>query len=109
MILLILLISLLAVSAVSAADNATSDVESVEKTTDEVVSVEENQVSLKENTNSGTFDDLQTEINNAPEGSVLNLTRDYNGAKNKVVLLNKNLTIDGQGHTIDCLGDDCSA
>ena len=109
----------MAVSAVSAADNATSDVESVEETTDEVVSVEEttdevvsveeNQVSLNENSNNGTFDDLQTEINNAPEGSVLNLTRDYNGAKNKVVLLNKNLTIDGQGHTIDCLGDDCSA
>ena len=28
----------------------------------------------------GTFDDLQKEIDNAPVGSVLNLTRDYNGA-----------------------------
>ena len=117
MILTIVLVSLLAVSAVSAADNTTSDVASVEKTDEvisvdkakEVISVKENQVILSENNNVGTFDDLQTEINNAPEGSVLNLTRDYNGAKNKVVLLNKNLTIDGQGHTIDCLGDDCSA
>ena len=28
----------------------------------------------------GTFDDLQKEIDNARVGSVLNLTRDYNGA-----------------------------
>ena len=117
LILTVILVSLLAVSAVSAADNTTSDVASVEKTDEvisvdkakEVISVKENQVILSENNNVGTFDDLQNEINNAPAGSVLNLTRDYNGAKNKVVLLNKNLTIDGQGHTIDCLGDDCSA
>ena len=100
----------MAVSAVSAADNATSDAVSVEKTTDEVVSVEENQVSLKENTNSGTFDDLQTEINNAPAGSVLNLTRDYNGHSGSRIQFNKDLTIDGQGHTLDCLGEGgCSA
>ena len=79
-ILLIFLVVLLSVSTVSAADNATSNIASVEKTTDEIVSVEENQVILSENNESGTFADLQSEINNAPEGSVLNLTRDYNGA-----------------------------
>lgn len=100
----------MAVSAVSAADNATSDVENVEKTTDEVVSVNENQVSLKENTNNGTFDDLQNEINNTPAGSVLNLTRDYNGHSGYRIQFNKDLTIDGQGHTLDCLGEGgCSA
>ena len=40
MVLAIFFVSLLAISAVSAADNATSDVVGVEKTTDEVVSVE---------------------------------------------------------------------
>ncbi len=115
----ILLASLLAVSAVSAADNATSDaisvettdeVISVENTTDEIVSVEENQIILKENNDVGTFDDLQIEIDNATEGSVLNLTRDYNGAYGSRIQFNKNLTIDGQGHTLDCLGKGgCSA
>ncbi len=58
----------------------------------------------------GTFGDLQSEINNAPTGSVLFLSRDYNGATNSRVNLNKDLTIDGQGHTIDCLGkENCFA
>ena len=117
--LTVILVSLLAVSAVSAADNATDDVVSVEETTDDVVSVdeaedvisvEENQVILSENNNVGTFDDLQSEIDNATEGSVLNLTRDYNGHYGSRIQLNKNLTIDGQGHTLDCLGEGgCSA
>ena len=109
-ILLIFLVVLLSVSTVSASDNATSNIASVEKTTDEIVSVEENQVILSENNESGTFADLQSEINNAPEGSVLNLTRDYNGAYDYRIQLNKNLTINGQGHTLNCLGEkDCSA
>ena len=51
MVLAIFFVSLLAISAVSAADNATSDVVGVEKTTDEVVSVEndENGNILKKN------------------------------------------------------------
>ncbi|MBO7735420.1 MAG: hypothetical protein J6S67_22845, partial [Methanobrevibacter sp.] len=49
-------------------------------------------------------------IDNATEGSVLNLTRDYNGAYGSRIQFNKNLTIDGQGHTLDCLGKGgCSA
>ena len=46
MILTIFLVSLLAVSAVSAADNATGDIVGVDETTDEVVSVENNDVIL---------------------------------------------------------------
>ena len=57
----------------------------------------------------GTFDNLQVVIDKAPEGSVLNLTRDYNGAYGSRIQFNKNLTIDGQGHTLDCLNTECSA
>ena len=57
----------------------------------------------------GSFDDLQVEINNAPSGSVLNLTRDYNGAYGSRIQFNKDLTIDGQGHTLDCLNTECTA
>ena len=59
---------------------------------------------------SGSFDDLQVEINNAESGSVLHLHRDYNGKKSTVIQLNKDLTINGHGHTLDCLHlTDCSA
>ncbi|WP_407431518.1 hypothetical protein [Methanobrevibacter sp.] len=58
----------------------------------------------------GTFDDLQLEINKAAKGSVLILNKDYNGHKGSRIDLSKDLTIDGQGHTLNCLGlDGCSA
>ena len=60
-------------------------------------------------TQPGTFKDLQVEINNSPAGSVLNLSRDYNGAYGTDIQLNKDLTINGQGHTLDCLDDECMA
>uniref|UniRef100_UPI00388F07A1 right-handed parallel beta-helix repeat-containing protein n=1 Tax=Methanobrevibacter sp. TaxID=66852 RepID=UPI00388F07A1 len=44
----------------------------------------------------------------APAGSVLNLTRNYNGQEDAIIRINKDLTIDGQGHTIDCLKE-CQA
>ena len=40
----------------------------------------------------------------------MSLTRDYNGHKGSRIQLNKDLTIDGQGHTLNCLGESgCSA
>ena len=58
--------------------------------------------------NPGTFADLQREINSAPSGSVLDLCRDYNGQKDCRINLNKDLTIDGHGHSIDCSSKDKS-
>ena len=57
----------------------------------------------------GTFDDFQAEIDNATAGSVLNLTRDYNGAYGSRLQFSKDLTINGQGHTLDCLNTKCGA
>ena len=58
----------------------------------------------------GTFDDLQLEINNVPAGSKLYLTRDYTGHYGSRIQFNKDLTIDAQGHTLDCLNEKgCSA
>ena len=51
----------------------------------------------------GSFDDLQGEVDNTSAGSVLKLNKDYNGTANAKIIVNKDLTIDGQGHTIDCL------
>ena len=50
--------------------------------------------------------DINTKIDDEAfksyEDSVLNLTRDYNGHKGSRIQLNKDLTIDGQGHTLNC-------
>ncbi len=54
----------------------------------------------------GSFEDLQTEINNAPEGSTLVLQKDYYGAEGERIQLHKSLTIDGNGHVIDCEHND---
>ncbi len=122
-ILAIILVTLLAVSAVSAADNATDDIISAEVASEDVVS---NQVNAVENgtdnsisvnddnqvitegndSDVGSFDELQTEINNVEEGGVLNLTKDYeyvNGS-NKGILISKPITINGNGHVLDAKG-----
>lgn len=58
----------------------------------------------------GTFDDLQVEINNAESGSILHLFRDYKGHYGSRIQFNKDLTINGHGHTLDCANEKgCSA
>ena len=112
MVLAILLVSLLAISAVSAADNATSDVFSVEETTDEVVSVENTQYvsSINEKNNylsanpNGTFTDLANEIANS--NGELNLTRNYVYYWSDVdyfngINISKEITINGNGFSVN--------
>ena len=100
-ILTILLVSLLAVSAVSAAENATEDI-GVEETTNDV-SIDENQVILKEN-NVGTFTDLTKDIADAK--GTLNLNRNYaytdsdSDYKNGITI-DKKITINGNGYAIN--------
>lgn len=65
-------------------------------------------VSASEVNQKGTFADLQKEINNAKYGSVLDLNRDYNANGGSTIQLDKDLTIDGHGHTLNCEGI-CSA
>ena len=51
----------------------------------------------------GTFEDLSRIVNETPEGGILVLYKDYeyiNGS-NKGVLINKSITIDGNGHTLN--------
>ena len=53
---------------------------------------------------SGSFAELQSLIDALPENTVLVLARDYTGGEDQQITINKNLIIDGQGHTIDCAG-----
>ena len=68
---------------------------------------EENQL-LKDVQDDGTFTALQSKIYSADKGSTINLTRDYkyNDDFNNIkgIFINKDITINGNGHVIDGLG-----
>ena len=106
-LVIIFSVLLISVSSVCAedVDNQTIPAVSEFSSTNYVI----NQSEADSGNGAGTFDDLQVEINNAPAGSVLNLIRDYNGAYGFRIQFNKDLTIDGQGHTLDCLNTECTA
>ena len=79
------IILILSISAVSAADNATEDIIMDDNTQD--------------------LSDLQTLIDEDMSGYV-NLTNDYAGdANNQTVVINKNITIDGNGFSVDYLSN----
>ena len=83
-IILFCTIMILSISTVSAADNTTVDIQ-IDDTT-------------------GDLMDLQTLIYEDTSNYV-NLTGNYIGdSNNKTVVINKNITIDGNGYTIDYLG-----
>lgn len=86
---------LLSFSAVSATDNATIDDDI--KQTDEVLVAVENDTAI------GTFTQLSELIDNASEGAVLELDKDYkySGGSNEVIVIEKPVTIDGKGHILD--------
>ena len=101
--LIIILTCILAVSSVSAADNVTDD----------VVSADDNQVIDQANNDEvvgiddGTFTALQNKIKNAGNGATIILENDYvyneGFSTDGIDAGNKQLTIDGNGHTINGL------
>ena len=100
LMLLICAMSLLTVSAVCGAENAAGDILSIENATVEVAS--DNQTIIATESGAGTFEELAGEISATPQGATLNLVRDYrNGASGDAIIIQKPITIDGQGHTID--------
>ena len=105
-IVIILLLLILSLTAVSAADY--NNVTELSADADDSIVVEDSFLesseisdSLVSSNSAGTFKDLQKEIDNAPVGSTLDLTRDYMGGHDFKIQLNKDLTIDGHGHVLD--------
>ena len=106
MILAILLVSLLAVSAVSAAENITDDIASIDNADDNQTIDESSNEDILSGTNDGTFTELQNKIDKAAEGSTIYLDKDYKydeGFSKEGIVISKNLTIAGNGHTLDGL------
>lgn len=102
---------LFSVSSVFASDINETDISIDENDINdlEVVSNDENQQLEDANSgDDGTFTALQEKINNAADGSTINLTNNYKYNDDfkltTGVFINKDITINGNGHTIDGLG-----
>ena len=114
---LILIVCLFAVSAVSGAEigNDTNMLENsddsglmAESVNEDVLAVYLNEEEIQGSADNGTFTALQKKINGASEGSIINLENNYNydsGFSTKGITINKTLTINGNGYTIDALGE----
>jgi len=116
-VLILLLVSLLAIGTVSAGDNITddfigvndtsSDVVAVEDTVDDVVRVNQSNDELTY----GSYSDLKNKIDDAYSYSTVYLYDDYyfdeyydyyyDYQYPSEITISKQITIDGQGHTID--------
>lgn len=99
MILAVFLISIAGVCASDANDTAmaSEDTQTIELT-------DENVNTGTGETDNGTFHALDGKIRNAGEGSVVDLENDYNntdGFDSEGIVISKDLTINGKGHTID--------
>ena len=93
-LLLVILCSITSVAATDLNSNQTIEIDSADdemqltETSNDVISA------------SSTFDDLQSQINKAKEGSVITLDRNYSSSTSQIKI-DKDLTIDGKGHTLD--------
>lgn len=104
--LILLLIFCISISTVSAADSIDIQVDDVKNVNLEVVDASsQNDVKINNlQAGEGSFKELQGEIDNAIEGATIILTKNYKFSgtnDNDSIVINKNLIIDGNGHTID--------
>ena len=128
-IILIFLVCMISISAVSAADDSLNEISEADDNqeviledsinedvltnneNDELILEENNaedEATLSEGTSTGTFTDLNNAINGNSDSTVtLNRNYTYNGVDNydaafkKGIVLNRPVTIDGQGHTLN--------
>ena len=106
---LALIFILLSITSVSAVDNddaqiSEDDSQILEKTNEDIITSSQEDV-LNANSK-GTFTELQKLINITPDGATINLDKDYTydaGFNKKGIVINKNLTINGNGHTLNGL------
>lgn len=104
MLISIFLLAILSLSSVSAQDNLT-DIASETHATDIVSEIEPDSSnnSSNESIDIGTFDELDYEIQKTNETGLLKLEKDYEYASGSTdgILIDKSITIDGQGHTLN--------
>lgn len=107
MLLILFLILVLSVGSVCASEDiGVSDINSgVDVSSVSEIHIDDNDYVNSLGANPGSFSDLEALINNTPVGDTLNLNDDYSfneiTDKSKGISINKNITINGNGHTID--------
>ena len=103
LILIIFLFSIASVTAANTTDVMTSNDELSQK--NEIIS-KKNEEIIKDGT-TGTFAELRSNIEKTEAGSTLKLDKNYTceeGFDTEGITIDKSITIDGQGHTIDAQG-----
>ena len=111
LILCLIICALFTISSVSASDlNAIDDADNLESI-DEIQTIDEsNYEEIVTEGEAGTFQELQDMIDNAPENSTITLDKDYipdvdfYKTNSMGIKINKSLTIDGKGHTLNADG-----
>jgi hypothetical protein len=110
LIISILLIGLFVIGVASASDNSTCDTADL-KLNDDVIDINQSQIDDNSDNDevinagdNGKFAELENKITSASEDTIT-LDKDYeyeNTFKSNAITISKSLTIDGQGHTINC-------
>ena len=98
-----ILIAILSLSAVSAEDNALSTFSDDNDDAFNQLCEDEDTVQTSDDSQK-TFDDLQKDIDAGQDNIVLNNNYTYLKNKDKTVLINKTITIDGNNHVINATG-----
>ncbi len=103
---LVILVSIMSLSGISATDNIT-DGNYLTTNDNEVDLTGNNNLNvsiLRDDSNSGTFTDFQNIVDSAENGSTINIDRNYyydNDTDNGYISIEKDLIINGNGHTMD--------
>ena len=111
----LIILALVSISAVAAADSVNDDIISANQEdfdlSEETNDVEQLGANAIDDTDSkgpltagesGTFSQLQELINGTPDGETLELDMNYTiTSDEKPIIVNKTITIDGKGHTLD--------
>ena len=104
---ILIVTTLSSVNANDLDENITSEV-NINKINSNIETID-NENDLLDSSDDGTFTALQNKIDKATEGSTISLTNDYYYNKNlkednRGIYINKSITINGNGHKIDGLG-----
>lgn len=107
--LLICLITMASVVAADVNETAVASEGQIEMMTvednEDILTCDNQEIALG-NASTGSFTELESEINDIDEGGVLNLSKDYqyvNGASEGITI-SKSITINGNGHVLDAKG-----
>ena len=114
--IMLIICMLFTISAISAADSGNDTIgvanDTVEATTQDYSLESNDNVEILKDSNDNTLHDLQLNIDHASDGSTVVLDRDYEydmmndeETKSYGVIIDKNITIDGQNHKIDGKGE----